>query len=168
MADVKPEATAEAAAPPGKERAPLFSTTAWVVVIGICLIEGVIFTGVSKFAKTGDSKAPTDVAVSYWTLDPAFEVTIQDQQGFHGYEVKISLGVDKKLWEKEEEKKKIEDRKPKVYDVIFTVLQKQKWPDVVGVSGQASLKKELLGRMQEVLGQGVVQEVCFMSFSPRQ
>lgn len=167
MADMKPEATAEAAAPAAKARTPLFSTTAWVVIIGIFIVEGVIFA-VWKFAKTGDSKAPPE-APAYWTLDPAFDVTIKDKEGFHGFEVKISLGIDRELWKDEKRKKEeIEDRKPKVRDVILTVLQKQKWPDVVDNEGQARLKTELLGRMQDVLGKTNVQEVLFESFSPRQ
>lgn len=167
MADPKPDATADAAAPVAKARAPLFSTTAWVVIIGVVVVQFAVFFIVSKFAKTGDSKEPPEIKVTYWTLDPAFDVTIQDKVGFHGYEVKISLGVDVKTWEDEKERKKIEDRKPKVRDVILTVLQSQKWPDVVDVEGQARLKKELLGRLQEILGQTNVQEVCFESFSPR-
>lgn len=158
----------EAPAPGGGERPPLFSLTGWIVVIGICVVEGVIFTVVAGLAKkSGGTGEVAEVNVAYWQLEPAFIVTISQDGLFHGFETKISLGMDKDTWENEKEKKKIQDRNAKVRDTILTVLQSQKWPDVMSVRGQDGLRKEILSKMQEVLGQDVVQEVCFESFSPK-
>lgn len=156
-------------APTAPERPPLFTLTGWIVVIGVCLVEGIVFWVVGNWTKKDVPKTegPAEIAVSYWTLDPSFQVTIAQDGLFHNYEVKIALGMDRAVWDKEEDKKKIEGRKAKIRDAILTVLQRQTWPDVVHVDGQRKLKEEILRVMQSVLGQDVVQEVCFESFTPR-
>ena len=165
--DEKTAEKTEAPAPSGGERPSLFSMTGWIVVIGICIVEGVIFTVVGSLSKkTSATGEPTEVHVAYWQLDP-FQVTISRDGLFHGFETKISLGMDDVTWEDEKKKKKVTDRNAKVRDTILTVLQKQNWPDVMEVTGQDKLRKEILAKMQEVLGQEVVKEVCFESFSQR-
>ncbi|GEM_PF-5392566 len=168
VTDEKATEKPETPAPSGGERSPLFSMTGWIVVIGICIVEGVIFTVVANLSKKPAGTGEVgEVTVAYWQLDPAFQVTISQDGLFHGFETKISLGMARHVWEEEKEKKKLTDRGAKVRDTILTVLQSQKWPDVMQVPGQERLRKEILAKMQEVLGQEVVTEVCFESFSPR-
>lgn len=168
VTDEKTAEKPEAPAPSGGERSPLFSLTGWIVVIGICVVEGVIFTVVANMSKKGGGTAegPAEVMVSSWEFDP-FQATICQDGLFHGFEVRITLGVDKHLWDEEKEQKKLKDRKAKVRDTILIVLQKGHWPDVMEVPGQEQLKKDILIRMDEVLGKGVVQEVWFETFSQR-
>ncbi len=167
--DEKAAEKTEAPAPSGGERSPLFSLTGWIVIIGICLIEGVIFMVVANWSKLGVGTGGDDkIKVGYWQLDPAFQVTIFQDGLPHGFETKIALGIEKDLWDDDKKRKEqLLDRSAKVRDTILTVLQRQTWPDVMYLEGQDKLRKELLKELQGILKQEVVQEVCFESFSPR-
>lgn len=168
VTDEKAAEKPEAPAPSGGERPPLFSMTGWIVLIGICVVEGVIFTVVANMSKKGGGAAEgvVEVDVRSWEFDP-FQATVCPDGVFHGYEARITLGVDKVTWDDEKKQKDLKEKKAKVRDTILTVMQKQPWPDVMQVPGQKQLKTDILTKLDEVLGKGVVQEVWFETFSQR-
>lgn len=170
VTDEKAPGKSETTTPAAVQRQPLFTMTGWIVVIGICVLEGVIFTLVGAMVKKpeGDRAKANEVRIAYWTLEPAFRVTIVTEDGlFHAFETKIALGMDKDTWDDEKEKKKLTERTAKLRDTILTELQKQSWPDVMRVDGQARLRKDLLSALEGVVGKNVIQEICFESFSPQ-
>ena len=155
--------------PSGGERAPLFSMTGWIVVLGICIIEGLVFFLIAKMSEKREAKSDSgpQVELAYWRLDPPFLVTIARDGLFRSYEVKIALGMDKDVYGDEHKRKDVEAKVAKVRDTILTVMQNQPWPDVAEVTGQEKLKRDILVKVQALFEPGEVQEVCFESFSPK-
>jgi flagellar FliL protein len=121
------------------------------------------FFGYSKFKKTTVAKAETKKTGRVSIICPlkSFVVNLLDKSGVGKRYLKVTLEVEVG---KEEDKQLIDTHNPQLRDSILLLLSSQTLDEINTMEGKLALKQELLSRMKQILGEGVVSRIYFTEF----
>ncbi|NLH50065.1 MAG: flagellar basal body-associated FliL family protein [Myxococcales bacterium] len=155
----------------GGKKKLIFIAVGAVVLIGA--VVGALFgfgvIGGKHHAATENNPASADPGEAAKPVDPtvvlpsveleSFVVNLADtdQNRF----LKVTMVVE---LTKEELKKEIESRKPKVKDAIITLLSGKTSAQVRDSKGKLKLRQEITLRLNEILGTNAVNEILFTEF----
>jgi flagellar FliL protein len=148
-----------------KEQMPTKKSKLKLIIIAIVvLIIGVggIF-GYSKFKKGKEKKAETDKAGKTSIVLPlnSFVVNLMDKRGVGKRYLKITMELEVN---KEEDKVLVENHNAQLRDTVLLLLSSQSLNEINTMEGKLELKQNLLSRMSQILGDGVVRRIYFTEF----
>jgi flagellar FliL protein len=91
----------------------------------------------------------------------SFIVNLMDKAGLgkRYLKVKIILEIGG-----EEAKKVVDGQKPRLRDTILLLLSSQSFKEINTMEGKLELKQALLSRINQALGEGIVQRIYFTEF----
>ena len=135
-----------------------------IIIAAIVLVVGVGgFFGYSKFKNKAEKKTETQKTGKASILCPlkSFVVNLLDKRGVGKRYLKVTLEVEVG---KELDKQLIDTHDPQLRDSILLLLSSQTLEEINTMEGKLALKQELLTRMKQILGEGVVQRIYFTEF----
>ena len=136
----------------------------FIIIAVVVLLIGVggIY-GYSKFNKGKEKKADisqTDKASIVLPLN-SFVVNLMDKQGVGKRYLKITMELEVN---KEEDKLLIENHNAQIRDTVLLLLSSQSLKEINTMEGKLELKQNLLSRMGQILGDGVIRRIYFTEF----
>jgi len=160
MAEEKEEVkdTEKVHATPKKSKLKLIIIAVVVMLIGA----GGIY-GYSKYNKGKEEKAETKTTEKTSIVIPlnSFVVNLMDKQGVGKRYLKITMQLEVR---KEEDKLLIENYNAQIRDTSLLLLSSQSLKEINTMEGKLELKQNLLSRMNQILGDGVVRRIYFTEF----
>ncbi len=139
----------------GKKKLILFLLIG-VVILGIA--GGVVmFLGGKKKGEEKE-KAKKPEKTFFVTLDPIV-VNLLDPSGKRYLQIQISLEVGSKKLEDE-----IKEKEPIIKDIINTYLGEKTVDDVLAPNAKEEIKKELLEKINQALGEDVILHVYILQY----
>jgi flagellar protein FliL len=135
-----------------------------VIIAAIVLFAGAGgFFGYGKFKKNTEVKAAVKKTEKVSIVCPlkSFVVNLLDKRNVGKRYLKVTIEVEVN---KEDDKKTIDSNSPQLRDSILLLLSSQTLEDINTMEGKLALKQELLARMKQILGEGVVRRVYFTEF----
>jgi flagellar protein FliL len=135
-----------------------------IIIAAIVLLAGAGgFFGYSQLNKNTEAKAATQKTEKVSIICPlkSFVVNLLDKTGVEKRYLKVTLEVEVG---KEEDKQLIDSNNPQLRDSILLLLSSQTLDDINTMEGKLALKQELLSRMKQILGEGVVRRIYFTEF----
>ena len=144
--------------PTKKSKLKLIIIAIFVLVIGV----GGIF-GYSKINKGNEKKTETDKAEKASIVLPlnSFVVNLMDKRGVGKRYLKITMELEVN---KEEDKLLVENHNAQLRDTVLLLLSSQSLNEINTMEGKLELKQNLLSRMSQILGDGVVRRIYFTEF----
>ena len=117
----------------------------------------------NEFIKNTEARAVTQKAENVGVVCPlkSFVVNLLDKRGLGKRYLKVTLEVEVA---KEEDRQLIDRSKPKIRDSILLLLSDQKLNEINTMEGKLALKQDLLSKMKQILGEGVVRRIYFTEF----
>jgi flagellar FliL protein len=91
----------------------------------------------------------------------SFIVNLMDKVGLGKRYLKVKIIIE---ISGEEAKKVVEGRKPQLRDTILLLLSSQSFKEINTMEGKLELKQALLARINQTLGEGIVQRIYFTEF----
>ena len=115
------------------------------------------------FNKHSEVKAATQKNAKVSIICPmkSFVVNLLDKRGVGRRYLKVTIEVEVG---KETDKQLIESNDPQLRDTILLLLSNQTLSEINTMEGKLALKQELLSRMVQILGEGVVRRIYFTEF----
>ena len=135
-----------------------------IIIAGLVLLLGVGgFLGYSKFKKSSEATAATPKKQKAIIICPlkSFVVNLLDKNGVGKRYLKVTIEIEV---QKAEDKQLIDSHNPQLRDSILMLLSSQTLEEINTMDGKLALKQELLSRMKQVLGDGVVRRIYFTEF----
>jgi flagellar protein FliL len=135
-----------------------------IIIASIVLVLGAGgFFGYSKFKKSSEATAaiPKKQKVSIICPLKSFVVNLLDKRGVGKRYLKVTIEVEVGG---EDGKQLIDSHNPQLRDSILLLLSSQTLEEINTMDGKLALKQELLSRMKQVLGNGVVRRIYFTEF----
>jgi flagellar FliL protein len=135
-----------------------------IIIASIVLLVGAGgFFAYNKFKKSSDATAATQQKKNVSIVCPlkSFVVNLQDKRGVGKRYLKVTIEVEVGG---EEGKQLIDSQNPQLRDSILLLLSSQTLEEINTMDGKLALKQELLSRMKQVLGDGVVRRIYFTEF----
>lgn len=135
-----------------------------IIIASIVLVLGAGgFFGYSKFKKSSEATAATPKKQKVSIICPlkSFVVNLLDKRGVGKRYLKVTIEVEVGG---EEGKQLIDSHNPQLRDSILLLLSSQTLEEINTMDGKLALKQELLSRMKQVLGDGVVRRIYFTEF----
>jgi flagellar FliL protein len=135
-----------------------------IIIAAIVLLVGAGgFFGYSLLKKNPEAKAATKKTEKVSIICPfkSFVVNLLDKSGVEKRYLKVTLEAEVG---KEEDKQLIDTNNAQLRDSILLLLSSQTMEDVNTMEGKLALKQELLERMKQILGEGVVRRIYFTEF----
>jgi flagellar FliL protein len=119
--------------------------------------------GYSKFNKRKDKNAEIAQADKASIVLPlnSFVVNLMDKRGVGKRYLKITMELEVN---KEEDKLLIENHNAQLRDTVLLLLSSQSLNEINTMEGKLDLKQNLLSRMGQILGDGVVSRIYFTEF----
>ena len=141
-----------------KSKLKLIIIAVVVLLIGV----GGIF-GYSKFNKGKEKKAEISQADKASIVLPlnSFVVNLMDKQGVGKRYLKVTMGLE---INKEEDRLLIENHNAQLRDTVLLLLSSQSLKEINTMEGKLELKQNLLTRMSQILGDGIVRRIYFTEF----
>lgn len=148
-----------------KEQVPTKKSKLMLIIIAIVVLTigvGGIF-GYSKFNKGKEKKAEPDKAEKASIVLPlnSFVVNLMDKRGVGKRYLKITMELEVN---KEEDKLLVENHNAQLRDTVLLLLSSQSLNEINTMEGKLELKQNLLSRMSQILGDGVVRRIYFTEF----
>jgi len=148
-----------------KEQVPTKKSKLKLIIIAIVVLfigVGGIY-GYSKINKEKEKKAETDKAVEASIVLPlnSFVVNLMDKRGVGKRYLKITMELEVN---KEEDKLLVENHNAQLRDTVLLLLSSQSLNEINTMEGKLELKQNLLSRMSQILGDGVVRRIYFTEF----
>ena len=148
-----------------KEEVPTKKSKLKLIIIAIVVLligVGGIF-GYSKFNKGKEKKAEISQADKASIVLPlnSFVVNLMDKQGVGKRYLKVTMGLE---INKEEDKLLIENHNAQLRDTVLLLLSSQSLKEINTMEGKLELKQNLLARMSQILGNGIVRRIYFTEF----
>jgi flagellar FliL protein len=153
-----------------KEEKPKRSFLKWIMIIVVVFVVGAGgYFGWSQFLK-GDrkeaevSKAKPEIEKEKGTIIcplDSFIVNLVDKAGLGKRYLKITMELEVGG---EEGKGMVEKYKPKLRDTILLLLSSLSFDEINTMEGKLELKQSLLSRVNQILGEGLVQRIYFSEF----
>ena len=148
-----------------KEQVPTKKSKLKLIVIAIVVLfigVGGIY-GYSKFNKGKEKKAEISQADKASIVLPlnSFVVNLMDKQGVGKRYLKVTMGLE---INKEEDKLLIENHNAQLRDTVLLLLSSQSLKEINTMEGKLELKQNLLARMSQILGNGIVRRIYFTEF----
>ena len=143
---------------PKKAKLKIIIIAVVVMLIGV----GGIY-GYSKYNKGKEEKAETRTTENTSVVIPlnSFVVNLMDKQGVGKRYLKVTMQLEIR---KEEDKLLIENHNAQIRDTSLLLLSSQSLKEINTVEGKLELKQNLLSRMNQILGDGVVRTIYFTEF----
>ena len=135
-----------------------------IIIATIVLFAGAGgFFGYTKFKKSTEAKAATQKTDKVSIICPlkSFVVNLLDKRGVGKRYLKVTIEVEVG---KEVDKQLIDSHNPQLRDSILLLLSSQTLDEINTMEGKLALKQEILSRMMQILGGGVVQRIYFTEF----
>jgi flagellar FliL protein len=146
-------------------QAPKKSKLKWIIIITtiVLLIGAGSFFGYSKLKKNTEVKAASEKSQKVSIICPlkSFVVNLLDKRGVERRYLKVTIEVEVGS---EADKQLIESNDPQLRDSVLLLLSNQTLNEINTMEGKLSLKQELLSRMKQILGEGVVRRIFFTEF----
>ena len=148
-----------------KEQVPTKKSKLKLIIIAIVILfigVGGIF-GYSKINKGKEKKVETDKADKASIVLPlnSFVVNLMDKRGVGKRYLKITMELEVN---KEEDKLLIENHNAQIRDTVLLLLSSQSLKEINTMEGKLELKQNLLSRMGQILGDGVIRRIYFTEF----
>ena len=148
-----------------KEQVPIKKSKLKLIIIAIVILfigVGGIF-GYSNINKGKEKKAETDKADKASIVLPlnSFVVNLMDKRGVGKRYLKITMELEVN---KEEDKLLVENHNAQLRDTVLLLLSSQSLNEINTMEGKLELKQNLLSRMSQILGDGVVRRIYFTEF----
>jgi flagellar FliL protein len=148
-----------------ESQAPKKSKLKWVIIITaiVVLIGAGGFFGYSKFKKNTEVKAAAEKGKKVSIICPlkSFVVNLLDKRGVERRYLKVTIEVEVG---NAADKQLIESNDPQLRDSALLLLSNQTLNEINTMEGKLALKQELLSRMKQILGEGVVRRIFFTEF----
>jgi len=147
-----------------ENQAPKKSKLKLIIIAAVVLFIGAGgFFGYSKFKKNTEVKAETKKTAKTSIICPlkSFVVNLLDKRGVGKRYLKVTLEAEVG---EEEGKQLIDSHNPQIRDSILLLLSSQTLDEINTMEGKLALKQEILSRMKQILGEGVVQRIYFTEF----
>jgi flagellar FliL protein len=147
-----------------ENQAPKKSKLKLIIIAAVVLFIGAGgFFGYSKFKKNTKVKAETKKTEKTSIICPlkSFVVNLLDKRGVGKRYLKVTLEAEVG---EEEGKQLIDSHNPQIRDSILLLLSSQTLDEINTMEGKLALKQEILSRMKQILGEGVVQRIYFTEF----
>ncbi|MCS6861885.1 MAG: flagellar basal body-associated FliL family protein [Abditibacteriales bacterium] len=90
-----------------------------------------------------------------------FIVNLADRDPAHFAKVTIALG----LTEETHDEKELKKYEPPIRDAVLELLTAKRYEELLEPKGKAQLKKQILERVQEIMGEEKVAEIYFTNFA---
>jgi flagellar FliL protein len=90
-----------------------------------------------------------------------FIVNLADKNPPHFAKVTIALGLNEAIHNEEEMKK----HEPPIRDAVLELLTAKTYDELLAAEGKAKLKKQILKRVQHIMGEEKISEVYFTNFA---
>ena len=121
------------------------------------------FIGYRMLKKNTEVKAATQKNGKVSIICPlkSFVVNLLDKKGVGRRYLKVTIEVEVG---KETDKQLIESNDPQIRDSVLLLLSNQTLSEINTMEGKLALKQELLSRMAQILGEGVVRRIYFTEF----
>ncbi|MGA7144669.1 MAG: flagellar basal body-associated protein FliL [Desulfobacterales bacterium] len=135
-----------------------------IIIASIVLFIGAGgFFGYSKFKKSSEASAATKKKQKVSIICPlkSFVVNLLDKRGVGKRYLKVTVEVEVG---RDEDKQLIDSHNPQLRDSILLLLSSQTLEEINTMDGKLALKQELLSRMKQILGNGVVRRIYFTEF----
>lgn len=112
-----------------------------------------------KETKTPSSETKHDVKATHELSE--FIVNLADKDPAHFAKVTIALGLTEAIHNEEEMKK----HEPPIRDAVLELLTAKRYEELLAPEGKAKLKKQILKRVQDIMGEDKVAEIYFTNFA---
>lgn len=137
----------------------------WIIIITIIvlLIGAGGFFGYSKFKNNTKVKAATKKKQKVSIICPmkSFVVNLLNKKGIERRYLKVTIEVEVG---DEAAKQLVERNDAQIRDSVLMLLSNQTLNEINTMEGKLQLKQELLSRMGQILGNGVVRRIYFTEF----
>lgn len=146
------------------DKQPKKSKFKLIIIAVVVLILGAGgYFGYSKFIKGKESEPKAEREEKMAIICPlkSFVVNLLDKKGVGKRYLKVTMGLEVG---KEEDKLVVENRTPQLRDSVLLLLSSRTLKEIKTLEGKLELKQEILSRMKQVLGQGIVEKVYFTEF----
>jgi flagellar FliL protein len=155
----------------GKKGSPLL--TLIVIFFMVIILGAGGFVGWNMFVKgeageNGDGKAVSRSRTTKMNKQPkiihpleAFIVNLMDKKGLGKRYLKVTIELE---LAGEEEKTIVEQFKPQLKDTVLLLLSNQTFTDISTMEGKLELKQSLLYRINQLLGDQIVDRIYFTEF----
>ncbi len=147
-----------------KDQAPKKSKLRLIILaVIVLLVGGGGFLGYNQFTKKSKAKSTSAKKEKVSIICPlkSFIVNLMDKSGVGKRYLKVNIDVEVG---KELDKQIIESHNPQIRDTILLLLSSQTLDEINTMEGKLALKQELLSRMKQILGEGVVRRIYFTEF----
>ena len=135
-----------------------------IIIATLVLFIGAVgILAYNKSIKNTEARAVTQKAEKVGIVCPlkSFVVNLLDKRGLGKRYLKVTLEVEVA---KEEDRQLIDRSKPKIRDSILLLLSNQELNEINTIEGKLALKQDLLFKMKQILGEGVVRRIYFTEF----
>ena len=160
--DIKEKEEAKVAEEDNKPGIPMIKLI--IIIVALLVIGGGGYFGWSIYTK----EAETNPEVKEEVVEKAmvyplksFVVNLYDKKGIGKRYLKVTVELE---YVGEENKNTIDDNIPQLRDAILILLSNQALSDINTIEGKLELKQELLSRMNQTLGEGIVRRIYFTEF----
>ena len=144
--------------PTKKSKLKLIIIAIVVLLIGVGGIYGYSLLNKGKEKKSDTKK--TDKASIVVPLN-SFVVNLMDKQNVGKRYLKVTMEFEVN---KEEDKLLIENHNAQIRDTILLLLSSQSLTEINTMEGKLELKQNILSRMNQILGDGIVSRIYFTEF----
>ena len=135
-----------------------------IIIATLVLFIGAVgILAYNKSIKNTEARTVTQKAENVGIVCPlkSFVVNLLDKRGLGKRYLKVTLEVEVA---KEEDRQLIDRSKPKIRDSILLLLSNQELNEINTIEGKLALKQDLLFKMKQILGEGVVRRIYFTEF----
>ena len=135
-----------------------------IIIATLVLFIGAVgILAYNKSIKNTEARTVTQKAEKVGIVCPlkSFVVNLLDKRGLGKRYLKVTLEVEVA---KEEDRQLIDRSKPKIRDSILLLLSNQELNEINTIEGKLALKQDLLFKMKQILGEGVVRRIYFTEF----
>ena len=135
-----------------------------IIIATLVLFIGAVgILAYNKSIKNTEARTVTQKAENVGIVCPlkSFVVNLLDKRGLGKRYLKVTLEVEVA---KEEDRQLIDRSKPKIRDSILLLLSNQELNEINTIEGKLALKQDLLSKMKQILGEGVVRRIYFTEF----
>ena len=146
----------------GEEEKPKKSKLKLIIIGVLVLFMGAGgYFGYSKYKQGKEEKPEEEVKVSIICPLKSFVVNLFDKRGIGKRYLKITMKLEVG---KEEDKLKVEEKMPKLRDTALILLSSLTLKDINTMAGKLELKHAIISRVNQVLGEKIVNGIYFTEF----
>jgi len=146
----------------GEEEKSKNSKLKIIIIVGLLLLMGAGgFFGYSKYNKSKKNKPETEQQMSIIVPLKSFVVNLFDKRGIGKRYLKINMEIEVGS---EEDRTRVENNVPRLRDTVLILLSSQTLKEINTMEGKLELKKAIILRMNQILGNKTVRRIYFTEF----